>query len=79
MKKGIILLMLFLFFVVSCGGGKNVKKDKEATNPNRAQETGYATIFDNDIALARDRATDDAKSKLVRKVLGESISGRSIM
>ncbi len=79
MKKGIILSLLFLFFVISCGGGKSVKKDKEATNPNRAQETGYATIFDNDIALARDRATDDAKSKLVRKVLGESISGRSIM
>ena len=46
MKKGIILSLLFLFFVVSCGGSKSVKKDKEATNPNRAQETGYATIFD---------------------------------
>lgn len=81
MKKGIILTLslFFLVFAVSCGGGKSVKKDKGATNPNRGQETGYSTIFDNDTALARDRATDDAKSKLVRKILGESISGRSIM
>ncbi len=81
MKKGIVLFisLLFISFAASCGGGKSVKKDREITNPNRAQETGYATIFDNDTALARDRATDDAKSKLVRKVLGESISGRSIM
>ncbi|MCL1834488.1 MAG: DUF6175 family protein, partial [Leptospirales bacterium] len=46
---------------------------------NRGQETGYATIFDNDTALARDRATDDAKSKLVVKILGETISGTSIV
>jgi hypothetical protein len=81
MKKGIIiaLSLIFLTFAVSCGGEKSVKKDKGQTNPNRGQETGYATIFDNDTALARDRATDDAKTKLVRKILGETISGRSIM
>ena len=88
MKKGLIITLsiVLLTAFVSCGGGKNVKDDKKSTgkkqtnaNANRAQETGYATIFDNDTALARDRATDDAKSKLVLKVLGESISGTSLM
>jgi len=75
--------MLIAF--TSCGGGKNVKEDnksaskKSSSAANRAQETGYATIFDNDTALARDRATDDAKSKLVTKVLGETISGTTLM
>ncbi len=81
MKKGLLILLcsLFVSLTLSCGGGKNVKKETVEKNPNKGQATGYATIFDNDTALARDRATDDAKSKLVRKVLGETISGRSIM
>jgi len=85
MKKGLILALSFVLLTVfaSCGGGKNVKDEnssgKSSKNMNRGQETGYATIFDNDTALARDRATDDAKSKLVRKVLGETVSGTSIM
>jgi len=81
MKRGLLFLLcsLFLSVSISCGGGKNVKKDTSQKNPNKGQATGYATIFDNDTALARDRASDDAKSKLVRKVLGETISGRSIM
>ncbi len=81
MKKGIfqIFFSILLSFIVSCGGGKAVKKDSSHKNPNKGQATGYATIYDGDKSLARDRATDDAKSKLVRKVLGETISGRSIM
>lgn len=85
MKKGLVLTLSFIMLIafVSCGGGKNVKDDKtskkSSSNSNRAQETGYATIFDNDTALARDRATDDAKSKLVVKVLGETIAGTSLM
>jgi hypothetical protein len=88
MKKGFILALSFILLTVfaSCGGGKNVKDDsssgsssKKSSQQNRGQETGYATIFDNDTALARDRATDDAKSKLVKKVLGENISGTSLM
>ncbi|HPR37895.1 MAG TPA: hypothetical protein PLT13_09885 [Spirochaetota bacterium] len=86
MKKGFILAISFILLTVfaSCGGGKNVKDDsssskKQSSQQNRGQETGYATIFDNDTALARDRATDDAKSKLVRKILGETISGTSVM
>ncbi|MCP4129598.1 MAG: hypothetical protein GY754_01155 [bacterium] len=43
------------------------------------EATGYATIFDDDTALARDRATDHAKIKLVRKKLGETITGKSLM
>ncbi len=81
MKKvlSLILFTLLVSFALSCGGGKNVKKDSSHKNPNKGRATGYATIFDNDKSLARDRATDDAKSKLVRKVLGETVSGRSIM
>lgn len=88
MKKGFILALSFILLTVfaSCGGGKNVKDDsssgsssKKSSQQNKGQETGYATIFDNDTALARDRATDDAKSKLVKKVLGENISGTSLM
>jgi len=87
MKKGFILALSFILLTVfaSCGGGKSVKDDstsgssKKSSQQNRGQETGYATIFDNDTALARDRATDDAKSKLVKKVLGENISGTSLM
>jgi len=76
-----IVPVLMLAIIVSCGGGKNVKKNHSASkaDENRGQATGYATIFDDDLALARDRATDHAKIKLVRKVLGETISGRSIM
>jgi hypothetical protein len=87
MKKVLVLVLSLLMAgaLVSCGGGKQVKDSKnksgsDATAPaNRGQATGYATIFDNDTALARDRATDDAKSKLVRQVLGETIQGQSIM
>jgi len=79
------LSFILLTVFASCGGGKSVKDDstsgssKKSSQQNRGQETGYATIFDNDTALARDRATDDAKSKLVKKVLGENISGTSLM
>jgi hypothetical protein len=84
MKKGLIFIISFVILTMSfsCTGGKN-KKDNTSggsqSASNRGQETGYATIFDNDTALARDRATDDAKSKLVTKILGETISGTSLM
>jgi len=87
MKKVLILILSFVFLTMSfsCGGGKNKKDDSSGKQSgqqsfsNRGQETGYATIFDNDTALARDRASDDAKSKLVVKILGETISGTSVM
>ena len=81
MKKGLILSLSFILLTMafSCGGGKNTKDSSSGKSvSNRGQETGYATIFDNDTALARDRASDDAKSKLVIKILGETISGTSV-
>jgi hypothetical protein len=75
----LVIALLFTAVVISCEGGKQVKKTKEKKNEMRGQATGYATIFDNDTALARDRAIDDAMNKLVKKVLGTSISGRSIV
>lgn len=74
-----VALILSMGFV-SCGGGGKTTRESTPKGPsNRGTAQGYATIFDNDKSLARDRASDDAKSKLVRKVLGETIEGRSIM
>lgn len=86
MKKSLILALSFILLTafVSCGGGKSVKDDKKSSsakeqNSNTGQATGYATIFDNDKALARDRAIDDAKNKLVSKILGDTISGSTLV
>lgn len=82
MKSKRLVLVIALLFMVgafSCEGGKQVKKTKDKKNEMRGQATGYATIFDNDNALARDRAIDDAMNKLVKKVLGTTISGRSVV
>lgn len=81
MKRTIaVFLSLFMLVaLVSCGGGKQVKTTKKNQVKNKGTATGYATIFDNDTALARDRAIGDAKIKLVRKVMGETLSGTSVM
>lgn len=90
MKKTIsILSCLFLLAVaLSCGGGKNVKEassdfsldQKPGSTPaTRDRAKGVAAIFDNDRALARDRALNDARNKLVEKVLGSTITGESVM
>ncbi len=85
MKRSIALIVSFFMLaaLVSCGGGKQKRSGSSSSATtkvkNRGQATGYATIFDNDTALARDRATGDAKIKLVRKILGETISGTSVM
>jgi hypothetical protein len=91
MKK--LLAGLISFFVIAgfamCGGGKGVKEkdsqsfsldEKESKGaPTRGRAKGVAAIFDNDKALARDRAINDARNKLVEKILGATISGRSLM
>ena len=81
MKRNITMFIISSFiilFIISCGGSKGqVKNEGSSENEMRGQATGYATIFDNDNALARDRAIDDAMNKLVKKVLGTSISGKS--
>jgi len=81
MKKLLVItLSLFLCGVFLSCGDKQVKDTAgKSTLSNTGQATGYATIFDNDTALARDRAVDDAKLKLVRQVLGETIEGKEIM
>jgi len=78
-RKGSALLIaaLFIFVISACVTGGN--KKTSSSNKNRGNATGYATIYDNDLALATDRAIDDAKSKLVKKILGETIEGRSVM
>lgn len=83
-SKRIILLVLLVFMagMVSCGDKKQVKKDGKGTVVNNemvGEATGYAAIFDNDTALARDRAIDDAMNKLVKMKLGTSIEGKSVV
>jgi hypothetical protein len=92
MKKAIVLLSCFMFLAgaLSCAGGKAVKKDEKKSEefsldeqqkkgePLRGRAKGVAAIFDNDKALARDRALNDARNKLVEKVLGTAISGTSV-
>ena len=90
MKKTIAFAscLLFLAVTISCGGGKNVKDTSSdfsldeksgSTAVTRDRAKGVAAIFDNDRALARDRALNDARNKLVEKVLGTTITGESVM
>ena len=82
-KLFVVTLSLFLCGgFLSCGSkqAKDTKgKSSDKAFSNTGQATGYATIFDNDTALARDRAIDDAKLKLVRQILGETIEGRELV
>jgi len=83
MRKGIVLAVSIVFIagLVSCGGGKSTKKSDTATKTNEMRGTaeGWAKVYDDDVALAMDRAVDDAKKKLVEKMLGATVSGRSLM
>jgi len=84
MKRKTLVLLVALMFTaafVSCGGGsggKNVKGGKGG-NDLTGEATGYGQIFDNDTALARDRAIDDAMNKLVSSKLGSFVSGSSVV
>lgn len=92
MKKATAFASCLLLFVAlaSCGGGKNIKQETSSnefsygeksvdTKPVRDKAEGVAAIFDNDRALARDRAINDARNKLVEKVLGTTVSGSSMV
>jgi hypothetical protein len=92
MKKAMVAISCLVLLAVfgSCGGGQNVKDNKKSnefslgeksgsTEPVRDRAEGVAAVFDNDKALARDRAINDARNKLVEKVLGTTISGSSMM
>lgn len=81
-RLAMFVSILFMIAVVSCGGGsgKQVKSSSSSKDCEYCGEaTGYATIFDNDKALARDRAIDDAMNKLVGSKLGTLISGTSVV
>jgi hypothetical protein len=79
MKKISILIFVLMFGLLSCGEKSGSQVKKTPGNSMRGQETGYGTIYDNDKALARDRAIDDAMNKLVKKILGTTVSGRAIV
>ncbi len=84
-----IIAVIFISGLIACGGGKAVKEQESKpfsidekqgkTEPSRGRAKGVAAIFDNDKALARDRAINDARNKLVEQVLGATISGQSVM
>lgn len=93
MKKAIIFIfcVIFLNTITSCASGKNARDSGKESNrfsldekydskgSNRGSAEGVAAIFDNDKALARDRAINDARNKLVEKILGATVSGESLM
>lgn len=83
MKKNISIIFFITLaaILISCGGGssKQTKSSSSSQNKMTGTMTGLAKIYDNDVALARDRAIDDAMNKLVKQKLGTTISGRSIV
>ncbi len=83
MKKflSIVSIILIVALVFSCGGSgtTQVKKNAKVDDPMFGEDTGIAKIYDDDVALARDRAIDDAMNKLVKQKLGTMISGRALV
>lgn len=77
MKYGKISLIFIFALLISCSGGKAVKDSQG--NDMRGRAEGWAKIYDDDMALARDRALDDARKKLVEKILGRTVTGKSIV
>ena len=79
-KKKLILAvtLMFLVGVLSCQK-KTTKNPGANLDTSRSQAKGVATIYDDDKALARDRAIDDAMNKLVKKVLGTTIQGKQLI
>jgi hypothetical protein len=73
-----IALAVIISFI-ACGGSKPQQKVSPTVCEMCGEADGFAAIFDNDIALARDRAIDDAMNKLVKMKLGTTIEGRSIV
>jgi hypothetical protein len=72
-------VLLVSVALVSCGGTKKTAKSSSEGCDMCGEATGYGTVYDNDTALARDRAIDDAMNKLVKKKLGTTIKGRSVV
>lgn len=81
MNRKFVALLTSLIFAAAlfCGGGSGKQVKKDSGNKMRGQATGYGTIYLDDTALARDRAIDDAMNKLVKKILGTTVEGRSVV
>lgn len=81
MNRKFVAILTSLVFTgaLFCGGGSGKQVKKDSGNKMRGQATGYGTIYLDDKALARDRAIDDAMNKLVKKILGTTVEGRSVV
>jgi hypothetical protein len=69
-----MLLLSALLFSCSTGQQKETARERFISTAR-----GSSTIFDDDKAFARDRALDDAKNNLVQKVLGVTVSSRTLV
>ncbi len=80
MKRYLFWISLFIIAaLVACGGAQKQQKPSKTECEMCGEADGFAAIFDNDIALARDRAIDDAMNKLVKMKLGTTIEGRAVV
>ena len=80
MKRYLFGISLFIIAsLVACGGAQKQQKPSKTECEMCGEADGFAAIFDNDIALARDRAIDDAMNKLVKMKLGTTIEGRAVV
>lgn len=76
MRKNKFFIMLFsLLFVFS--GFATFVSGQQATKV--VTSTGVASIFSNDVGLARDQATDDALRKAVEQTLGTFIQSSTLV
>ncbi len=79
----ILIMLCIASSLIACSSTHNTKRPGSSGSPGgkefRDQAEGKATVYDDDIALARDRAIEDARVKLVEKVLGQQISGSTVM
>ncbi len=75
----VIFSVLLVVSLSSCQKKTGKAGGAAAGNDMVGEAEGYATIFDNDDALAKDRAIDDAMNKLVKMKLGTSVEGKSVV
>lgn len=73
MKKHPAMIVAALLLAPSISRAAEVSKE-----PQAVEVEGVAAIVNNDIAMARDKALDDAKRKAVEQVAGSRVSSESI-
>lgn len=73
-----LLYAIIILLTISCAS-KQAKKEGDVSNSGAwVTGNGTATIYQNDKALARDRALRDAKKDAVRKALGAMIQSKTV-